>query len=81
MVKAPAAPLAAIMERDGKTGVLVVEQGHIVFRPVKPGLNDGKRIAVLEGLKEGDLVVAQPTNLKPGTRVRPEVKTPGAQGK
>ena len=80
-VKAPAAPLAAIMERDGKTGVLVVEQGRLVFRPIKTGLNDGKRIAVLEGLKAGDLVVAQPTNLKPGTRVRPEIKTPGAQGK
>jgi HlyD family secretion protein len=77
-VLAPAAPLAAIMEREGKTGVLVVEQGVIVFRPIKPGLNDGKRFAVLEGLKEGDLVVAQPTNLKPGTRVRPEIKTPGS---
>jgi HlyD family secretion protein len=80
-VKATAAPLGAIMARDGKTGVLVVEQGVIVFRPIKPGLNDGKRFAVLEGLKEGDLVVAQPTNLKPGTRVKPEIKTPESQGK
>ena len=67
-VKALAAPLAAIMARDGKTGVLVVEQGRLVFRPIKTGLNDGKRIAVLEGLKAGDLVVAQPVNFKPGTR-------------
>jgi multidrug efflux pump subunit AcrA (membrane-fusion protein) len=80
-VKAPAAPLTAIMERDGKTVVLVVERGRIVLRPVTPGLNDGKRIAVLEGLKEGDLVVAQPVNLKPGTRVQPEVKTPESKGK
>ncbi len=80
-VQAPAAPLAAIMERDGKTGVLVVEQGRLAFRPIKPGLNDGKRFAVLEGLKEGELVVAQPVNLKPGTRGRPEIKTPGSQGK
>ena len=80
-VKAPAAPLAAVMERDGKTGVLVVEQGRLVFRPVKPGLNDGKRIAVLEGLKEGDLVVAQPVDLKLGTRVQAEVKTPESKGK
>jgi HlyD family secretion protein len=79
-IKAPAVPLAAIMERDGKTGVLVVEHSRMVFRPVKPGLNDGKRIAVLEGLKEGDLVVAQPVNLKPGTRVKAEVKTPESKG-
>ena len=79
-VKAPAVPLTAITERDGKTVVLAVDQGRLVFRPVKPGLNDGKRIAVLEGLKEGDLVVAQPANLKPGTRVKPEVKTPESKG-
>ena len=79
-VKAPAVPLAAIMERDGKTGVLVVEQGRIVFRRVKPGPNDGKRIAILEGLKEGDLVVAQPANLKPGTRVQPQVNIPESKG-
>jgi HlyD family secretion protein len=81
IVKAPAVPLTAITERDKKTVVLVVEQGRLVFRPVKTGLNDGKRIAVLEGLKEGDLVVAQPANLKPGTRVKPVVKTPEGKGK
>ena len=79
-VKAPAAPWPPSWQRDGKTGVLVVEQGRLVFRPVKPGLNDGKRIAILEGLKEGDLVVVQPANLKPGTRVQPEVKTPESKG-
>ena len=79
-IKAAAAPLAAIVARDGRTGVLVVEQGRLVFRPIKAGPNDGKRVAVLEGLKEGELVVAQPVNLKPGTRVRPEIKIPGSQG-
>ena len=78
---APAVPLTAIMERDNKTVVLAVDQGRLVFHPVKTGLNDGKRIAVLKGLKEGDLVVAQPANLKSGTRVQPEVKTPGSKGK
>jgi HlyD family secretion protein len=78
---APAAPLAAILNRDGKTGVLVVDQGRMDFRAIKTGLVDGKRIAVLEGLKEGDLVVAQPVNIKPGTRVKAEIKTPETQGK
>jgi HlyD family secretion protein len=80
-VKAPAVPLAAIMERDGKTGVQVVDQGRLVFRPVKTGLNDAKRIAILEGIKEGDLVVVQPVNLKPGTRVKAEIKTQESRGK
>ena len=80
-VRSPAVPLAAIVEREDKTGVLVVEQGRLVFRAIKPGPNDGKRIAVLEGLQEGDLVVAQPVNIKTGTRVKAEIKTPEAQGK
>jgi len=81
IVKAPAVPLTAITERDGKTVVLVVDQGRLVFRPIKAGLNDGKRIAILEGLKAGDQVVAQPANLKPGTRVKAEIKTPESKGK
>jgi multidrug efflux pump subunit AcrA (membrane-fusion protein) len=80
-VKALAVPLTAITERDGKTVVLAVDQGRLVFRPVTPGLNDAKRIAILGGLKEGDLVVVHPTNLKPGTRVQPEVKIPEFKGK
>jgi RND family efflux transporter MFP subunit len=80
-VKAPAVPLTAITERDGKTVVLVVDQGRLVFRPIKAGLNDGKRVAILEGLKAGDQVVSQPANLKPGTRVKAEIKTPESKGK
>jgi HlyD family secretion protein len=81
MVKATVAPLTAIMERDSQTGVLVVEQGRLAFRPIKAGPNDGKRFAALEGLKEGDLVVTKPISFKPGTRVKPEIKIPGTQGR
>lgn len=80
-VKAPAVPLAAIVHREEHAGVLVVEQGRLAFRPVTLGLNDGRLVAVLEGLKEADLVVAQPVNLKPGARVKPVVKTPASKGK
>jgi len=80
-VKAPAAPLAAVIHREEHTGVMVVEQGRLAFRPVTLGLHDGKRVAVLEGLKEADLVVAQPVSLKPGARVKPVVKTPADKGK
>jgi len=76
-IMALAVPLTAITERDGKTGVLVVEQGRIVFRPITLGLKDEKRTAVLAGLQDGDLVIVQPQGLKPGTMVKPLLKTPG----
>jgi HlyD family secretion protein len=78
---APCAPLTAMTERGGQNGILLVEQGRLVFRPVMAGLNDGKRFTCPRLLKEGDLVVVQPLNLKPGMRVSPEIKAPGSQGK
>ena len=78
---APCAPLTAMTERGGQTGILIVEQGRLVFRPVMSGLNDGKKFTCPRLLKEGDLVVMQPLNLKPGMRVKPEIKAPGASGK
>lgn len=80
VVTALGVPPAATLERDGQTVVLVVAKGRLVSRPIKTGLNDGKKIAVLEGLREGELVVAQPVNLKPGARVRPVVKAPSGEG-
>jgi len=74
--KTLAVPLAAVVKHRDQTGVMVVDQGRLAFRPVTLGLNDGKRTAVLEGLKEEDLVVAQPVTLKPGARVKPVVKSP-----
>jgi RND family efflux transporter MFP subunit len=79
--KAPAAPLGAIVTQDEQTGVMVVDNGRLAFRPVTLGLHDDKRTAVLEGLKEGELVVAQPVNLQAGARVKPVVKTPEGKGK
>ena len=55
-----AIPLSAVAERQGAKGVLVASKGVVTFRPVSLGLNDGKKTAVLEGLKEGELVVVNP---------------------
>ncbi len=79
--KAPAAPLGAILHQNDHTGVMVVDQGRLTFRPITLGVHDDKKTAVLEGLKDGDLVVAQPVNLKEGTRVKAVVKTPEGTGK
>lgn len=74
--KALSAPLGAIVHQNDHTGVMVVDQGRLAFRPVSLGVHDDRRTAVVEGLKDGDLVVAQPVTLKAGTRVKPVVKNP-----
>ena len=72
---APAVPLSAIVERNGSKGVLVAESDRAVFRRVTVGLADDKRAAILDGLKEGELVILNPSGIKPGKKVRPEIET------
>jgi RND family efflux transporter MFP subunit len=71
---APVVPLSAIMAKNGAKGVLVADEGILRFRKVSLGLKDGARSAVLEGLKEGDLVVVNPAGLMPGKKIRPEIR-------
>ena len=51
-------PSAALRQRDGKSGVWVHAGGKLSFVAVKPGTSgaDG-RVQILEGLKEGDMVI------------------------
>ena len=69
---APAIPLSAITARGGRRGVLVVEEGRARFRPIVVGLQDGNRAAVLEGLKDNELVIVEPAELEPGKKVAPQ---------
>ncbi len=78
---AAAVPLAAVITRNAGSGVLVAVKGRAQFQKIATGLNDGKKIAVLKGLKAGDLVVINPAGLKVGERVRPRVRVPGAGSK
>jgi hypothetical protein len=68
-------PLSAVLTKNGAKGVLVADKGALHFRKVSLGLQDGFRTAVLEGLKEGELVVVNPAGLLPGQKIRPEIKT------
>lgn len=70
---APAVPLSAIIRQEGIKGVLVVSDELVSFHPVSSGLQDG-RLAAVEGLKEGDIVIIDPAGIKPGEHVRPEIK-------
>ena len=76
---APAVPLSAIVDRNGSKGVMVVSKGLTNFRPVTLGLQDAQRAAVLEGLKEGEMVIFNPAGIETGKKVRPEIKTDTAK--
>ena len=64
-----AVPLSAIVTRDGHRGVIIVSGGRTRFRPVVPGLHDGQHALVFKGLKEGNMVVAHPSGIRPGKKV------------
>jgi HlyD family secretion protein len=50
--------------------VWLLQAGHAVRRPVRLGLRGGAWVEVLDGLREGDAVIAWPTALREGQRVR-----------
>ncbi len=74
---AMAVPLSAVITRNGSKGVSVADKGLARFQKISTGLQDGKKIAVLEGLKEGELVVINPAGIEPGKPIRPEVRAAG----
>jgi multidrug efflux pump subunit AcrA (membrane-fusion protein) len=70
---APAVSITAVTCRNEQQGVLVVDDGLVYFRPIFLGVQDGKWVAALEGVKEGELVIITPEAAKPGKDVRAEV--------
>jgi HlyD family secretion protein len=72
---APAVPLSAIAERNGSKGVMVVFNGLTSFRPVTLGLQGLQRAAVVDGLREGEMVILNPAGIEASKKVRPEIKT------
>ena len=64
-------PASSLVQQDGKTGVMLVRDGRARFQPVKTGVFQGSEVIVTEGLHQGDLVIANPQNVRPGERVRP----------
>lgn len=68
-------PATALFQQGRERGVLAVEVGRAVFRPVQTGATDGKRVIVRKGLAAGETVVRQPADPKakvsPGSRVHP----------
>jgi multidrug efflux pump subunit AcrA (membrane-fusion protein) len=53
----------------------LVANGRAGFRPVVLGLRDGRRVAILDGLREGDTVILNPAGIEQNKKVRPEIKS------
>jgi RND family efflux transporter MFP subunit len=72
-VKVPgrlAVPEEALVLRDGKPFAVVLAEGRVRFQSLQLGDEEGQKVRVLQGLKEGDVVVLNPPmGLKDGDRV------------
>ena len=64
----------ALIQREGQWMVYQVEGGRAHQRYVKIGRRDDNSAEVLEGLKEGDQVVINPSNVDDGKAVVPKVR-------
>jgi RND family efflux transporter MFP subunit len=74
-------PVQAVRGRDGKSSVLVVNaQGVVEERAVRPGLETAQLVQLLEGVREGEIVItASATAVKAGQTVTAQLsKRPGA---
>jgi len=63
-------PVAALVQNQGKQGVLVVRDGRAQFQGVQTGAADAATVVIRSGITVGDAVIAAPQGVKPGTRVR-----------
>ncbi len=64
-------PEDAVFEVDNKDYVFVVEDSKATLREVKIGIKSKKQVEVLDGLKEGDIVILSPDkNLDNGVKVK-----------
>jgi multidrug efflux pump subunit AcrA (membrane-fusion protein) len=62
---------AVLVRPGGKRVMAVVENGKAVLRSVRTGIETGRRVQIINGLKPGDQVVTEGNqNLKPGMAVR-----------
>jgi HlyD family secretion protein len=64
-------PSSALFQHDGGPAVFVVDEGVARRRAIKVGQRAGLYVQVLEGLQEGDSIVAHPdTSINDGTLVK-----------
>lgn len=76
--RTPVIDSGALVLRNNKPSVAVVRDARVHFVPVRPGLDDGKTVQIVDGLRAGDRVVlAPPSELAENDVVQPvERETP-----
>lgn len=63
-------PPAAVRRDGADSAVFVVANGVVAIRQVRAGNSSARGVVILDGLAEADLVVLDPSRVKPGARVR-----------
>ena len=73
--RTPVIDSGALVLRNHKPSVAVVRDGRVHFVPVRPGLDDGKTVQIVEGLQRGRRVVLAPPVGARGERRRAARRT------
>jgi HlyD family secretion protein len=64
-------PRSALVEKDGKSSVFVLDGSHVQLREIQLGRDLGDRVEVVGGIGPNDrIVTADPGGLTPGQRVK-----------
>jgi RND family efflux transporter MFP subunit len=65
-------PSTALLLRNDRMVVAVVESSRVKFVPVQTGSDDGRTVQILSGVRPGEVVaVSLPTEVSDGARVQP----------
>ncbi len=64
-------PQSSVFEYKGKDSIFVVVDGKAILKEIKKGIKDEESVEILEGLKEGELILEEPDiNVKEGMRIK-----------
>lgn len=64
-------PVTSLFDYKGKRSIFVVEKGKAVLKSVQTGIQDESFIEIVDGLKEGEIVISEPDNsIKEGMRIK-----------
>jgi HlyD family secretion protein len=65
-------PDTAVFDFQGVSKVFVVQNGTVVLRTVKKGIESDNFIELLDGVKDGDIIMVKPdNNIKEGAKIKP----------
>lgn len=65
-------PDTAVFDYKGSSRVFALENGKAVLRTVKKGIESDNSVEIVEGLKQGDIILVKPdNNITEGTKIKP----------